>query len=919
MDVGDSATQTGSRQVGPRATAPRAGVDGVDGVDGVPHRARPPGLLSAKLSAPRLPSGIVLRHRLHERLTEGLAGRATLVSAGPGWGKTMLVADWAASRPESLPVAWLSLDSHDNDPFLFWSYLLAAIRGTGEVEGGALSTLAVHPPLSASFLRKITVGLAELSRPLVLVLDEFGEITNPEVLAGVADLLRHPLPVRLVLVTRSDPHLHLHRLRVDGELSEVRAADLAFTGVEADELLRQSGVTLSAGQSRSLVDRTEGWAAGLRLAAMFASGPDQVERIEEFAGDNGTVAEYLLEEVLSAVEPDQRRFLLRTSVADRLCAELADVLCEEPGGQRRLEDLARANAFVVALGPGHVWFRYHSLMADLLRYRLLLEDPEMVPVLHRRAAEWFAAKGEALAAVQHAIRGQDWQLAGDLVFKGAAIRVVSAERQALDALLAKIPVGVLSTSVELLLCAALRRFIARDYDGFAIQVGQARAMLRAHGAENRGPVEAFLRVADVILARVKGDIPALITGSREVLRWISEPDQAGAPAAALYEAPMLSQLGMGLLWSARDAEAESALQAAVGASTKAAAELTRINTQGYLGLLELTRGHLRAATTFANDGLERAERQGCSELAQARVIYPVLAEVRLVRNDPAEAQRLLTAGFAAQSDDPDPPPGVALQALQVRLWAATGNVQRARAAMTRLRSSLQDTALPALLNYRLAAAEAELELAAGRPGSTLDCVAKLLDDESVAVDELRVYAARASLALQRFAEADAIARSVVDTTDNPVSAVGAWLVGALAADQQRNDHRALAALNSALAIAQPEDIRRPFLVPPHPRLEPMLGHAIGLTPNESFASLILADLNASAPVKAVPAPVSEPLTDRERMVLSHLATLQTNNEIAVDLFISVNTVKSHARAVYRKLGVANRRQAIRRARELDII
>jgi LuxR family transcriptional regulator, maltose regulon positive regulatory protein len=878
----------------------------------------PPGLLVAKLSPPELPIDVVVRERLEDRLWAGSDRRATLVSAGPGWGKTMLVSSWASTLPHSRPLAWLSLDSYDNDPVVFWSYVLAAVRGSGEVQGGILDSLTVRPPVGPAVLRRIVLGLAELTRPLVLVLDDFGEIENPDVLEGVAELLRHPLPLRLVVTTRADPQLHLHRLRLQGELSEIRSQDLAFTPAEATALMRRSGVDLPTHLGRSLFARTEGWAAGIRLTAMFASRSGQTAPVEEFVSGDGTVADYLLEEVLDTVSPDQRLFLLRTSISNRLCANLADLLSDGSDGQRRLDELARSNAFVVALGPERVWFRYHALMAELLRYRLLIEDPGLVPVLHRRAAQWFASQGEALEAVRHAVQAQDWRLVGDLMVQGAGLRAVSVERQAFDSLLSEIPVPELATSAELRLCAALRRYIAHDYDGFALQVSLARRILGDRESQDGSPVEAFLDVAEMILARVRGDVPALIAASRALLDRMADLGRTGLPLAAQYESPALSNHGLALLWTARDVEAEPYLRAAVSAAAAAAADLTWINAQGYLGLLELTRGRLRAAESHARDGLELAERQGSSESAQVIVNYLVLAEVRLQQNALAESQRMLDAALIAQKNDPDLSPDPALRALGARLLIASGDVRGARAAMDALNSYRDRTQLPKLLNYRVTAVDAELELAVGRPTAALAAVAPFLDDSGVAVDELRVAAARARLALRQFAEAQAAVSSVIETADNPVAAVGAWLVTALAADGLRQDHRALAALERALVIAEPDDIRRPFVAYHNQRLEAMLKHAASVTTIDSFASGILGGL-LSAASSPTPTPMRETLTDRERIVLSHLATIHTNQEIADQLFVSVNTVKAHARAVYRKLEVAGRRQAVERARELGML
>ena len=261
-------------------------------------------MLTAKIAVPQLPPGLVLRPRLAKRLSDAVASRVTLVSAGAGWGKTMLVAGWAATRTSSQPVAWLSLDSFDNDPFLFWTYLAAAVNGTCEMpDDGTLDALMIRPPVGAEVVRRIVVALAELPRPLVLVLDDFGEITDPEVLQGIQDLVRHPSPLRLVLITRTDPSLRLHRLRVDGELAEIRAADLAFTESESEMLLVQAGVELPAAANRRLLDRTAGWAVGLRLAALFAAAHGGAARIEEFGGAETGVAEYFAEEVLAALPP----------------------------------------------------------------------------------------------------------------------------------------------------------------------------------------------------------------------------------------------------------------------------------------------------------------------------------------------------------------------------------------------------------------------------------------------------------------------------------------------------------------------------------------------------------------------------------------------------------------------------------------
>jgi len=551
-------------------------------------------LLGAKLSIPPVPSGLVVRRRLLDRLEDGARGRVTLVSAGPGWGKTMLVSSWAASAPHDEEVTWLSLDPHDNDPDVFWSYLLGALR-TSRYIPPSLSGLTIRPPVGTDLVRRIVGGLAQLPRPLTLVMDDVSEIHNPDVLDGIADLLRHPSPLRMILLTRTDPRVHLHRLRVDGELTEIRSDDLAFTEIEAADLLRRSGVDLPQHENRRLLDRTEGWAAGLRLAARFVDGSRQAERIDDFAGDEGSVGEYLSEEVLAGLPESRQAFLLRTSVVDRVCAELADVLSDGADGQWQLETLESGNAFVVALGHGRRWFRYHPLMRDLLRHRLRLDQPELGPVLHKRAAHWFAGRNEALEAVRHAIHAADWQLVGRLMVTVAGGKAVSADRQAFAALLAEIPPRELSTSAELRICGALQRYVVRDYPGFAHHVSHARALLVQRSAEERRPIEIFLLVADMVLARIGGDMPALRTAAKDLLERLSSASD-GLHAAAQWEAAALSNLGIGLLWSAQaDTDAEQHLRAAIGIAAEGGAELALLNSLGHTGMVEVGRGNLRAA------------------------------------------------------------------------------------------------------------------------------------------------------------------------------------------------------------------------------------------------------------------------------------------------------------------------------------
>jgi len=523
-----------------------------------------------------------------------------------------------------------------------------------------------------------------------------------------------------------------------------------------------------------------------------------------------------------------------------------------------------------------------------------------------------------LEAVRHAIRAADWQLVGRLMVTAAAGRAVSAERQAFAALLAEIPPGELSTTAELRACGAMHRYLIRDYAGFAHHAAHARALLAQRSAEERRPIEIFLLAADTVLARIAGDAPALRAAANDLLERLSSASKAGR-AAAQWEAPALSNLGVGLLWSAQaDNEAEQHLRAAIGVATEARADLALAHSLGHIGMLEVGRGNLRAAHALAAEGAEIARRRGWTELAQTIACHLTLAEVAFERHDLAEAQVMLEAGLAAHRNDPDPLAYLALRSVEARLLLTQGQVSRAEAVMADGRAASTDHDIPPLLRQMLALVEAEANLASGHPGPAFDHLRAWTNVTGGRADTLRVCGARTKLASAQFADAQAIASTATAASLNRTVVVEGWLVMALAADEHRDDHRAVFSMDRALEIAEPEEVRRPFFSFESTRVRALLEHRKRLGADDQFASDLLAILETrDHPVVAKP--LDAPLTDREHIVLRHMAALQTNDEIAAELFISINTVKSHVRAVFRKLGVPNRREAVHRARGLGLI
>ena len=376
-------------------------------------------LLETKLHVPRLRRGLVGRPRLSERLSRAAESAFTLVSAPPGFGKTTLLTEWLATLgPDGPSVAWLSLDRQDNDPALFWTYVVAALKNAARGTADGLAGLHPPQPPTPAGLAGLLNDLEAVSHDLVLVLDDYHVIEGREVQEGMAFLLEHlPPSVHLVIAGRADPALPLARLRGRGELVEIRAADLRFTPGEAAEYLNGAmRLPLTAQDVAALEGRTEGWIAALQLAALSMQGRDDIGAfIAGFAGDDRYIVDYLAEEVLQRQPDDVQRFLLQTSILDRLCGPLCDAVTGQDGGNATLAALERGNLFLVPLDDRRQWYRYHQLFADVLQARLLAERPDGVADLHRRASGWYQGNGEPSEAIRHSLAGKDFARAADLV------------------------------------------------------------------------------------------------------------------------------------------------------------------------------------------------------------------------------------------------------------------------------------------------------------------------------------------------------------------------------------------------------------------------------------------------------------------------------------------------------------------------
>ena len=887
-------------------------------------------LIATKLVPPRLHERLVLRPRLFEELNRGTMRPVTIVSGGAGAGKTLAVVSWMESGQPPGPVAWVSLDSDDNDPARFWSHVLAALRSCDVVP--ADNPLAELVPLqhpSETFYGRLASGLAALRQPMVLVLDDLHQVTDRAVLAQLEALLRQPPPVlRLVLITRVDPQLPLARLRLAGQLGQVRADDLAFTPAEAADLFAQSGLVLSPTEIDRLVERTEGWAAGLRLAAQSfqsktTAGQDATvsQLVDQFVGDDQSVIDYMIEEVLSGLPEADRDFLLRTSVVDEVCADLAETLTGRPDSQCLLETLERSNAFVTQIGTGRVWFRYHQLYREMLGHELLLHAPAVVPATHRAAAAWYDRHNEPIPALRHAIAAHDWAFIDTLAIHSLLPHLLGPDRETLCALLGQLPEEQIQTHAGLSLAIAMRNFLLRDVESMSWRAAAAARLAIAKAEADRAPILVIVRLIEMTAARLGGDAAAVIDAATR-----AESLLAGIPAyvvpAPVYQTLILVNRGVSLLWTGQLVEAERELSAGLRAATTAGLELSQMSALGHLALISAGRGELRVAHVRARAAVDIADRRGWTREALAATGYLALSLCHFEWGNLEEARSCLDLATVAHQDAHEPAVEVGLQLARAGFAQAAGDVPTARTTIAAARAVYHNRPLPAFLHRLLTVEQADLDLATGHPDRVRGRFPGL-DTHVGDVDSTnreRVRLARAQLALGQPQQADTTVRPLLtDQPANPGPAVEAWLLTALAADRLREDARALDAVSHALKLAAPETRRRPFTAADHRLRELLTRYARLVGTERDFVEEILTDL-AQLDARRLPrAPLDEPLTDREVAVLRYLPTLFTNAEVADELYISVNTVKAHLKTLYRKLDVTSRRQAVHRAHELGML
>jgi ATP/maltotriose-dependent transcriptional regulator MalT len=598
----------------------------------VPRPAAPDVIIvQTKLACPPVRVEHVTRGDLLERLGPDPARKLTLLTAPPGFGKTTLLAEWASEGDR--PVAWLSLDDDDNDPARFFACVVAALR-TVEPGIGARA-LAAHATPGAGLVDVVLPlflnEVAGLERTLVLVLDDYHLITNPEIHEGLAYLVeRLSASLHVVVATRGDPPLPLGRLRARGELGELRAGELRFNDEEATTFLNGVlGLDLTAPDIERLQARTEGWPAALYLAALSLRGEaDPSGSIEAFAGDDRYLVDYLTAELLARQPPDLRSFLLRTSILKRLCGPLCDAVAERDGSAELLEDLERANLLLTPLDTKREWYRYHPLFADLLRHELIRAESDLVPLLHGRASSWYRDAGLIVEAADHAIAAGDVDAAVDLVGRYYSVFLAHGQLATIARWLDALPESVVAEDWLLCLAAAtVTSHMGRlDEAERWLALAERAPPLVRNGQHPAGPVAVGL----ALLRLLRGDIGGTIAAARRAL-------SAAAPAEPGWALAPLIFLGQALWWSGELAEAKDVLADVTRTAQGAAFSPVTVFALGCRAAIALDEEDAVEADPLAGEVIELMERADLEENPLSAIALVVLGRIQTRRGEATEA------------------------------------------------------------------------------------------------------------------------------------------------------------------------------------------------------------------------------------------------------------------------------------------
>ena len=904
-------------------------------------------LLRSKYRLPSLRPGVVPRPRLTERRRAATRSALTVLSAPAGFGKTTLLLEWLdAGGADDAAVGWLSVDRHDNDPVVFWTYVVtamqSAVAGIGE---GALQVLASSSPSMDAALSALLNDLDGLSVDLVLVLDDYHLIDSGEIHAGMVFLLEHPPPrLHVVLATRADPPLPMAQLRARGQLLEVRAADLRFTPEETAAYLNgPMQLGLSGADVAALDARTEGWIAALQLAALSLQGRADVSGfIAGFAGDDRYIVDYLAEEVLARQAAAVRDFLLQTSVLERLTGPLCDAVTAGEGGTARLVALERANLFLVPLDDRRRWYRYHALFADVLHAHLLDERPDEVAELHRRASVWCEAHDDTALAIRHAQAGGHHGRAADLM--ELAMPMMARERR--EAELARwvrtLPADVVRIRPVLGVAFVGALALVSDFDTVGERLDRIEASLRAaDGSWPRRPppdlivvdragyraLPAHIEMYRAALALANADLDGTITHAREALSLAPREDALGRAAAGA-----LAGLAS---WTTGDlAGADAAYNESIAGLTSIGFLADVLGCTITLGDIWRTQGRLaEALRTYQRALASTVPMPGDEPLRGTADMHVGLAGVLLERNDLRAARENLTTSRHLGEHNGLPQNPYRWRVVMARLRQAEGDLDDALALLDEADHVYAGDYAPNVapvpaVRARLRLRRGELaqaeEWARDRQLSPADEPTYLSEYEHLTLARVLIARHRTDPDAREHRNALALLDRLLAAAERGgrgASVIEILILQALA-HQAGGDAAAalaaLAALDRAVTRAQPEGYVRLFADEGTP-MGALLKALKKQTAAPAYVRRLLAATTGSNTRASTPQQLVQPLSERELDVLRLLGGDLGGPEIARELSVSLNTLRTHTKNIYAKLAVTSRRAAVRQARDLNLI
>jgi LuxR family maltose regulon positive regulatory protein len=877
-----------------------------------------PELISRAVSGAR---GLLDRNDLLGLLDRAVTKRVTVISAPPGSGKTSLLRAWAERSTNLRRVAFVTVERDQQNEQRFWCAVLDAIRSP------ARSIDSETPPaLTAALdvdqvLDSVRSEVAEQVEPVVLIIDDLHELRSADALTQLENFVAVlPSSARVVLSSRRDPSIRLHQLRLADDIAEIRAGDLRFTERETRELLAGSAISLSAAGVAALHQRTEGWAAGLRLAVISLSGhPDPERFVAEFSGTDRAIGEYLMAEMLERHSGEVQSMLLRTSLVDRINGELADLLAGRSGSEQMLLELEDANAFVVSLDAQRIWFRFHQLLADFLRLELRRTLADEVPDLHRRAARWFADRGDIVEAVRHAVAAGDWPDAARLVADHSFRWVLDGEAGTIRAVLQEFPEGASVDHPDLALAHAAAELNQGRMEEAAAQLALAESHVHSAPPARRRRLAVAIASLRLALARRSGQFSEVIEQVK--LLDASVADASSEPIAMESELRGVALLNLGIVetWSGRLVDAERHLSEGAALAQRIGRPYLEVACRAHQGFPSKLVS-VATARERGRQAVALAERYGLDDRPMLAPALGAVGGMAIWMGEFDEGERWLRRAWEVASVQVDPAVAVLLHLATGMLHSGRGQHQSAAeafAAAAQAQSLLTGAhALAPRITGWLAATQARL----GRP----DEARALLAGFAIEPERMgAIYNARAVICLVDGDPAAAldVLRGVRDITPpvEPFTLVEAHLLAGAAHLRLGDRNAAAAAAEAALATAEPDRLMFPFAMAEAADL------LDALPQHETAHAALLSDIVDLLRGESAPSSDREPLAQSDELspselrVLGYLPTNLTRTEIAQALHVSINTVNTHIRNVYAKLGARDRSAAVHRARQLRLL